>query len=128
MNVFEFIRTRIRPLLWGLCVGVIFTALLLLLAALLIRSVVVPRAAVVPLAYAAAGAGAFAGGLLTARLTGQNGLLSGAVCGVLFYGILLSASCLLADGGSGTPLWVKPLLLTACGAVGGVFGVNRKKR
>ena len=127
-NAVSFVRAYLRPLLVSLCVGVLCTALLLLAAALLIHSVDIPRATVTPLAYAAAGVGAFAAGLTAALLAKRNGLMLGAVCGLALYLLILVAGCMSTESAVGTPAWIKPVLLTVAGAIGGVLGVNRKKR
>ena len=118
----------VRPLLVGLCVGVLCCTLLLLLAAFLIRSVEIPRAAVTPLAVAAAGIGAFAAGLAAALTAGQRGLVTGALCGLLLFIIILLAGLFRSSGIDLGYTAVKCAVLTVAGAVGGVLGVNRRRR
>ncbi|MBQ4333001.1 MAG: TIGR04086 family membrane protein [Clostridia bacterium] len=118
----------VRPLLVGLCVGVLCCTLLLLLAALAIRSVEIPRAAVTPLATVAAGIGAFAGGLAAALAAGRRGLVMGALCGILLFVIILLAGLARATGIDPGYAAIKLAVLTVAGAIGGVLGVNRKRR
>lgn len=123
----SFLNGRLKPLLAGLCVGVLCTTLLLLLAALLIRSVDISRTVITPLAIAASGIGAFAAGLTAALVARRNGLVLGAVCGLVLYLIILLTGCAVnssVDGGYGV---IKLAVLTVTGAIGGVLGVNRKK-
>jgi len=117
----------LRPLLIGLCIGVVACTLLLLLAALLFRSVDVPPDAAAPVAVSAAAISAFLSGLIAARVAGSRGLLTGGACGLLLFLVLLLLG--LARGGvdSGYAV-VKLAALTLAGAIGGVLGVNRKRR
>ena len=118
----------VRPLLIGLCTGVLCCTLLLLLAALAIRSVDVPRAAVTPIALAAAGISALVAGLAAALAAGRRGLVTGLICGVLLALLLLIAGS--ARSGSIDPGYttLRTAILTVAGAIGGVLGVNRKRR
>lgn len=118
----------LRPLGLGLCVGALCCTLLLLLAALLMNTADIPHSAVAPLAVCAAGFGAFAAGLTATLISRKRGLLTGAACGILLYLVLL-LSGLVRDGGvDGVYALIKAAVLTVCGAVGGILGVNRKRR
>lgn len=122
------LQGKIKPILLGLCVGVLCTTLLLLLMALIVRSVDVPRGAVTPLAVTAAAVGAFAAGLTAALAARRNGLLLGAVCGLVLFLIILVAGNLRFDSVDGSFAAVKAAVLTVAGAIGGVLGVNRRRR
>ena len=123
-----FLQRWLRPVLVGLCVGVLTGTLLLLMMALLVRSVDVPRVAITPMAIAAAGAGAFAAGLAAALTAKKNGLVLGLVCGLVLFFVLLLAGIAHATGVSGSLAVIKLAVLTLAGALGGVLGVNRRKR
>ena len=75
----------LRPLLIGLCVGVVCCTLLLLAAACLLQTVDVPLGLATPIATAAAVLSAFVGGWATARVAGSRGLLLGGACGLLLF-------------------------------------------
>lgn len=118
----------IRSLLWGLCVGVLCCTLLLILAALLIRSVEIPHAAVTPIALTVAAVSALMAGWIAAIVAGQRGLLTGLVCGGLLALLLLLAG-LTRTGDFNTGFTaLRTAILAVAGAVGGVLGVNRKRR
>ena len=118
----------VRPILLGVAVGVLCCTLLLLLMALVVQTVDVPRGAALPMAIAAAAVGAFAAGLTAALISRRRGLLLGAVSGlVLFLVVLLAgfARYTAVDGGTAI---IKLLGLMAAGGLGGVLGVNRRRR
>jgi len=121
-------RRWLRPLLVGLCIGIITGTLLLLGAALLLKAADLPTGAVPPLALTAAGVGAFAAGLTAALLAGERGLITGALCGTLLYLLLLLVGVTRTGSIEGGYALIKWAVLTVCGAVGGLVGVNRKKR
>lgn len=118
----------LTPLLIGLCVGVVVGTLLLLGAALLLQSAQLPAGALSPLALTAAGIGALAGGCAAALAAKERGLLIGAVCGTLLYLLLLIAGWARLGGADAGYACLKWAVLTVCGAVGGLIGVNRKRR
>lgn len=117
----------LRPLLVGLCVGVIAGTLLLLVAALVLKSVSLPASTIRPMAVTAAGVGAFAAGLAAAITAKERGLLTGAVCGALLYLLLLLIGLVRLGGADTGYAFIKWAVLTVCGAVGGLVGVNRKR-
>ena len=115
----------VKPLLIGMCVGVVTATLLLLLCALLVFKTSLPSGAITPMALVATGVGGLAGGIATGLSAGQKGLLLGAVCRTLLYLILLIIG--LARGGV-APAYaaIKWAMLTVCSAAGSVWGVNRR--
>ncbi len=115
----------VKPLLIGMCVGVVTATLLLLLCALLVFKTTLPSGAITSMALVATGVGGLAGGIATGLSAGQKGLLIGAVCGTLLYLILLIIG--LARGGV-APAYaaIKWAMLTVCSAAGSVWGVNRR--
>ncbi len=123
-----FMQQWLRPLIIGLAVGVVCCTLVLLAMAAAVGSVDIPRAATVPLAVAAAALGAFAAGLTAALTAGRRGLLLGAVSGMLLFLVILLAGCIRYAGVDGGYALLKAAVLTVMGALGGVLGVNRRKR
>lgn len=121
-------RRLLRPVLVGVAVGLIGCVGCLMLAALLVQAVDVPRAAIMPLAIAAAAIGAFLAGLTAAAVAGQRGLLFGAVCGLLLWLLILLAGVARYTGVSGGNALIKLAALVLSGSIGGVLGVNLRKR
>lgn len=117
----------LRPLLVGLCVGVVSCTLLLLGVAALFCRVDLPPGIVTPAAVIAATVGALLGGWGAARIAGRRGWLMGCLCGGLLFLILLLWG--LSRGGvEGGYAAIKWAAMTLGGAIGGVLGVNRKRR
>lgn len=117
-----------RPVLWGVAVGGVVTVLLLLLMAVGMTARDLPQAAVAPLATVAAAIGAFVGGLTAARIARQQGWLLGALCGVLLYALIWLTGLTHIGDMQATGVLIKWAILIACGAVGGIMGVNLKRR
>ena len=118
----------VRPLIWGLCVGVVVGTALLSLAALLMQQVDLSPALLPYVAVAAVALGALAGGLVTALLVKERGLLVGALCGTMMDLLLLVAGLARYGGVEGDYALIKWAVLTLAGAIGGVLGANRKRR
>lgn len=69
-------------------------------------------------------AGTIPAGWLCGHYRRRRGLAEGALCGMVMYVIMSAAGLVLF----GSPIAIKKLLLlTACGAAGGVWGVNSKR-
>ena len=115
----------IKPILIGLCVGVVTATLFLSLCALLVYKLSLPTGAVTPLAVVALGLGGLGGGVAAGLCAKKNGLLTGAVCATLLYLVLLVAG--LSRGGVSPAFAVlKWAVLTVCSAAGSIWGVNRR--
>ena len=117
----------LRPILLGLCVGVVCCTLLLLLAAWGFRTVDVPLGAVTPVAVIAAALSALLGGFVAAKAAGCRGLLMGGGCGLTLFLLILLIGLIRGNVEVGYAV-IKLAALTLSGAIGGVLGVNRKRR
>ncbi len=124
----SFFDSRLRPLLVGVGVGLLVCFGLLMLAAMLIERVDIPSSAVFPLAVAAAGSGAFIAGLLAAAMAKQHGLVFGALCGLILFLLILLAGFVRYAGVDGGHTAIKLAVLIVAGSVGGILGVNRRKK
>ena len=116
-----------RPLLWGLVGSIVACAVLLLIASALMAGGVLPSSWTVSLALGIAALAAFVGGFLTAKISGAKGWLFGAVSGRLLC-LLLTVVGLSLGGENAVGLWLKAILTVSGGILGGVLGVNAKKR
>ena len=71
--------------------------------------------------------GSFVSGYIFARQIGEKGLKQGAICGAVYFLIFLIVS--LAFGNRfGTLAVIKAVIITIAASLGGVYGVNRKKK
>lgn len=117
----------VRSLAIGAAVGIVFGALLLVAAAA-VMAAVGTSAAVLPIALAVIALAALAGGFTAARLLKERGLLIGAACGALLFAVTVLGG-LGTDGTvSGVIALLKPIIAVGFGALGGVSGVNLKRK
>lgn len=123
------LRRTICKLLLALLAQCLATALLLACAAGALASIKrMPWELLPLLTTAGAGAGAFLGGWLAARLIGERGLLWGLVCGAVSgAAVLLIALALRGEVSLPAALTRLGALLLA-GAVGGILGVGGRGR
>lgn len=123
------LRRTICKLLLALLAQCLATALLLACVAGALASIKrMPWELLPPLTTAGAGAGAFLGGWLAARLIGERGLLWGLVCGAVSgAAVLLIALALRGEAPLPAALTRLGALLLA-GAVGGILGVGGRGR
>ena len=124
----SFFRCWLRPMLVGVAVGLIVSVGMLMLMALLVQTLDVPRVAVLPMAIAAAAIGAFSAGLTAAAVSKQRGLVHGLVCGLVLWFLILAAGFSRYAGVSAGNAAIKLAVLVLTGAIGGVLGVNMRKR
>ena len=117
----------VRPLLWGFVGGIAACAVLLLIASALMAGGLLPPTWTVPLALGIAALSAFVGGFLTAKISGTKGWLFGTVSGLLLC-LALTVVGLSLGGENTVGLWLKAILTVGGGILGGVLGVNAKKR
>lgn len=118
----------LRPLAIGAAVGIVVCVLVLLAMAALMASGLFPSPLVTPLALIAAAIGALAAGFTAARLSRERGLLYGAGSGLLLFLLTAVAGFAMLPDAGGTWLAVKAALTVGAGALGGVIGVNIKRR
>ncbi len=124
----SFFDKMLRPILVGIGVGLLICFGGLMLSAALIESVDIPNSMVFPLAMAAAGIGAFVAGLVAALLARQHGLLFGAICGLTLFLLILFAGFTRYAGVDGNRILIKLTVLVVTGSVGGILGVNCRKK
>lgn len=122
------LQKYVHPLLWGLGAGCAACVALLLLLSAVISVRDIPHIAFDPLMVVAGALGAFAAGYLSARLSGERGMLMGLCSSFALFLLLVLCNLLITTCGFGTILLVKLFAMLLAGAVGGILGVNRRVR
>ena len=117
-------RQILRSVAIGAAVGAVATVVVLSIMA----AGVFPSRAVKLLAIAAAVFGALIGGLISARMAGVKGLLYGLGAALLLFALTALVGFSLFAEARGLHLALKAVLMSVAGAVGGIIGVNLRRR
>ncbi len=124
MNIKKIAKSEI----FGVVAGIIFTLILTaFFAAIMVKMEKFVYNAVMPFGLGGLCIGTFGGGYITARINKSMGMAVGALCGVGVFLILLAVGAIL-----GSELGIVTLVRAAAaiisGALGGVLGVNKRKK
>ena len=122
------VKRFLRPVIIGAVVGALCCTLLLAVMAAIVASQDIPKAAITPMAIVAAAAGAFFGGFAAARIAREKGLLIGGACGLLLFILVALAGFAFLKEIRGAYILVKLAVMLVLSALGGVIGVNLRKR
>ena len=122
------VKRFLRPIILGAVVGALCCTLLLAVMAAIVASQDIPKAAITPMAMVAAAAGSFIGGIASARIAKEKGLLVGAACGLLLFILVVLSGLAFLKEIRGAYILVKLAVMLVCSALGGVIGVNLRKR
>lgn len=117
----------VKPLLFGTLSGALCTLLLLFGAAALCVATDVPAGLVAPMAFVSCAAGAALGGVIAAKIAGKKGWLYGLCAGGVLFLLVSIVGFACVGVTSGAHLAISAALCLACGAVGGIVGVNLKR-
>lgn len=115
-------------ILMGVLGGFAFSLLILLLLSFVMTVKDLPQNAVDPLACVSIVCGSFFGGWIAARIRRSQGMIYGAVTGFIFFLLLWATGAILHQTGFGTLLLIKLLLSIGFGCLGGIAGVNVKRK
>ena len=118
----------VRPIVFGVGVGLIACTALLMIAAAIMTAVTVPSSVTTPIALAIAAIAAFVGGWVSARMSRERGLLFGAGCGFFLFLLITAVGLSVFQEVHGSAMLIKAALMIGCGAFGGVLGVNTKRK
>lgn len=116
------------PVLYGTAVGLLVCLAVLLVMAIVLTVQDMPVAAASYLSVVALGLGALGSGFVGAKKAGAKGLLWGSVCGLLLFVIFILIGFSFFQDVQGTSLWFRLAIAVLCGAIGGVLGINTRKR
>lgn len=118
----------IRPVAISVLIGAVCCALVLLLMSVIVSSQNIPQFAIDPMAIFSICVGGFAAGFCCARIMREGGLAYGALCGVVLTIIVMLAGLAIKDNSFGIPALLKIAFIMLSSMLGGVLGVNTKRR
>lgn len=120
----------VRAILTGALCGAVMCALLLVLCAFFfVKAGNIPETATVPCVIALSCVSSLFAGFVASRITKSKGLVMGlAAAGILFLLVLLSGLISVSDAPSVVSCLLRCGLMLLSGSVGGIFGVNRRRR
>ncbi|MBQ5563517.1 MAG: TIGR04086 family membrane protein [Clostridia bacterium] len=124
MNINKIIRSEIFGIISGICLTLIFTAFS---AAVMVKMQKVMYSAIAPFAIASICIGAFVGGYVTARINKNMGMAVGAICGLAVFLIFLGTGAVFGSE-LGIVSLIRCIASVISGALGGILGVNKRKR
>lgn len=124
----EKVRGFLKPVLWSVLLECIVCGLLLLLFSAVMALRDVPLSFADPMMVVASAAGTFAGGYFCARILREKGMFLGMICGGALFLLLFLCSLPIAGAHFTFLLPVKLLSMLLAGAVGGILGVNHKRK
>ena len=118
----------LRPLAWGVGIGTVVGTVLLLIAAAIMTTGALPVSVTTPIAMAVLAIMAFVGGFTAAVISRERGLLYGAAVGLLLFLLITVIGLAVLQELHGGTMLIKAALAIGLGALGGVLGVNAKRR
>ena len=122
------IRT-IKSVMTGVFCGISICVLFLIFMAFLItKSNNFPHTIIPPLMIIIAGIGAFAGGYISARISSEKGMMCGMICAFLMFILLFIAGLISVREAITMMTVIRLLAMLLTGAIGGIIGVNKRKR
>ncbi len=118
----------IKPLGIGVAVGLLLTALCMVLFAAILAAYDVSDFLVTVFSLTALVLGAIAAGFTASKLYGKNGLLIGVAAGVILFALILLVSLAINPQGVTMQTLIKLVVTVLCAGLGGILGVNLKRR
>lgn len=123
-NVVKFSRS----LAVSVAMGVVLTFLILCAFAALMSVRDLPHSAVVPMSILAVSAGTILSGYCCACILREKGLLWGLGCGTVIFLMAFFCELMLLGQPIGILALYKYIIYAASGMIGGVLGVNKKRK
>ncbi|MCI8652306.1 MAG: TIGR04086 family membrane protein [Angelakisella sp.] len=117
-----------RALAVSVAAGVTVTFLILSAFAALMTVRDLPHSAVVPMSILGVAAGTILAGYCCARILRERGLLWGLGCGAVIFLLALFCELMLLGQPIGVLALYKFIIYAASGMIGGVLGVNKKRK
>lgn len=122
------VRRFLRPITYGISSGAAACFLLLLMMSVILGMRDMPQALISLFATISFVAGGFFAGFVTATLSQEKGLFLGLCCGAILFLVLVCAGMALNGSAPGMQALTKLISVLLASAIGGVLGVNKKKK
>lgn len=126
--VSNFSRSRFFTVFSALMTGFLVLMGCLFLFSLIVSKIDMPDAAITVMSTVSLCAGAYAGGFCCAKKRRKNGLVSGVLTGFSMFVVIFLISLIFARTAVSISAFSKLMWAVVFGAVGGVLGVNSKRR
>ncbi len=117
----------LRTVLWSILAALVVVTALTALFALVMSLVTIPSAILSGVVIALLVVAGFVSGYLAAKSIRKNGLRVGVICGAALSVLLFLLAGVVFDS-VGWQIIAKMLVVTAAASVGGVLGVNSRKK
>lgn len=117
-----------HPIIYGVLSGVAACLLLLIFMSIVMELQDIPETAVTLMATLTFVFGGITAGLISSGMSREKGLLMGMVCGICLFAILSLASLMVYGGDFGIAALTKLVAVLLAGSIGGVVGVNKRKK
>lgn len=121
-------KRYLRPITWGVASGAAACIVLLLICAAIIGMRDVPKQAISIAAILSFVLGGFVAGYVSAALSREKGMLLGLCCGICLFAVLFAAGAAVDGLGFGMAALTKLLCVLIAAAIGGILGVNKRKK
>lgn len=108
----------------GTGIGAICSSVMLFLMAAILAIGNIPPALILPMAMATLAIGAFASGIIAAKLGKSKGIICGAVSGIIFFVLVWIRSAIVGST-FGIELIIKAVIIILSSALGGIIGINK---
>ena len=117
-----------QPVITSVIIGIVVSIIFLLLMSAVLATQNIPQRIIGSMSTFAVSAGAFAAGFACAKIMRKGGLAYGAICGASLCLVAMLASLTISDSGFGMVALFKLIFMLLSGMLGGVLGVNVKRR
>lgn len=124
----DFLRS-LRAIVIGAASGALVCVLLLAAFSLLFTAASsIPQSMLPVLVLVIACVGAFAGGIISVLVSGQNGLICGAMTGLLLFLLFLAAGMVFENGSTAPDAAIRLGAMMLAGGIGGLLAINRRTK
>lgn len=118
----------LKPVALGLLFGAVVVFILLLIFSAVMKHNNIPQSIVPVMAIVSVSAGGFTAGFAASKLAKERGLLIGLVCGAVISAVILAAGLAVLKDSVGGIAFTKFAACIAASCIGGIAGVNGKRR